>query len=272
MHWYWIVPCILLALVILYLLSLMGRKGNPGLQKLRGFAYAHRGLHRPGRPENSLAAFRAALSKGYGMELDVHLLKDGTLAVIHDSQLLRTTGAPGRIEDLTREELAHYRLEGTQETIPTFQEVLTLVDGRVPLIVELKSSVKNCKKLCRATCDLLAQYRGVYCIESFDPRCVFWLRRHRPDIVRGQLAENYFRTPGSKLPWLLKAVLGGNMLNFLTLPDFVAYRYQDRKRLGNFLVRRFYGVQGVSWTLRSQQEYDTAVQEGWLPIFENFEP
>ena len=85
-----------------YLLALKGRTGHPGLGELRGWNYAHRGLHGAGVPENSLAAFRAAVEHGYGAELDVHLLKDGGLAVIHDSRLERTTGKPGKVEELKR--------------------------------------------------------------------------------------------------------------------------------------------------------------------------
>ena len=115
----------LLALLT-YLFMVRGRKGHPGLENLRGWNYAHRGLHNENRPENSMAAFRAALEHGYGIELDVHLLKDGNLAVIHDSDLKRTTGAEGKIEDLTTQQLSLYHLEGTDQTIPTFREVLDL--------------------------------------------------------------------------------------------------------------------------------------------------
>ena len=113
-----IVLAALLLIAILYVLSTMGRKGHPDLPKLRGWAYAHRGLHGNGVPENSMEAFRRAKKAGYGIELDIPLMKDGNLAVIHDSLLVRTTGAEGRIEDLSTGELKHYKLEGTEETIP----------------------------------------------------------------------------------------------------------------------------------------------------------
>ena len=90
---------IILILFLLFVLSTMGRRNHPGLEKLRGWNYAHRGLHGNGCPENSMAAFRKALDHGYGIELDVHMLADGNLAVIHDSLLKRTTGMEGRIED-----------------------------------------------------------------------------------------------------------------------------------------------------------------------------
>lgn len=262
---------IALILILLYILALRGRTKHPGLSQLQGHRYAHRGLHDKQKPENSLAAFQAAVDHGYGIELDIHLLKDGTLAVIHDSLLKRTTGAEGRVEDLTQEQLSHYHLEGTDQTIPSFSQVLEVCQGKIPLIVELKCVDNNFAQLTEAACQILDGYDGVYCMESFDPRCIHWLRKNRPDIIRGQLTENFLAAKSS-LPWILRFVLTKQLLNFLILPDFVAYKYADRKRLGNFLVRKLWGVQGVSWTIKTQEEYDTAVKEGWLPIFEDFTP
>ena len=262
---------ILLFLTIVYIGSVGGRVGHPGLNSLRGWSYAHRGLHSSGIPENSMAAFRAALDGGYGIEFDLHLLKDGNLAVIHDSLLKRTTGADGRIEDLTTADLKNYHLEGTEETIPTFQELLDLYDGKAPLIVELKPVDGNHAKLTETACRMLESYKGVYCIESFDPRCILWLKKNRPKIIRGQLAENFFKS-GSIMSSTLKIVLTHSLTHFFTMPDFTAYKFADRKNLSTLICRKLYGVQGVSWTLRTKEDYDAAVREGWLPIFENFIP
>lgn len=261
----------LLVLCLVLVLAVMGRTGHAGLSELRGWSYAHRGLHGEGFPENSMAAFRAALEAGYGIELDVHLLKDGSLAVMHDSSLKRTTGCDGNIEDLTAERLSDYRLQGTAETIPLFGDVLSLFAGKAPLIIELKSFGGNYAALTEAACAMLDSYQGAYCVESFDPRCVYWLRKNRPDIIRGQLSENFLAS-SIRQPWLLKFAVTFNLFNFLTMPDFIAYRYSDRRTLTNAITRKLWRVQGVSWTLRSKEEYDTAVREGWLPIFENFRP
>lgn len=260
---------ILLILVALYLLSLRCRRGHKGLAQLQNWKYAHRGLHDETLPENSMAAFQAALASGYGIELDIHLLKDGNLAVMHDSSLKRTAGADVLIEDLTTDDLGKYHLNGTAETIPAFSQVLELFSGKAPLIVELKTAGKNYAQLAEAACNMLSSYDGPYCIESFDPRCILWLKKHRPDIIRGQLAEN-FLTVKSTVPWILRFLLTHQLLNFLIVPDFVAYKFEDRKNLGNFLVRKFWGVQGVSWTIRSQENLKTAEKEGYLPIFEGF--
>lgn len=262
---------ILLFLAMLYIGSIGGRIGHPGLKALRDWNYAHRGLHGEGCPENSMAAFRAALEAGYGIELDIHLLKDGNLAVIHDSLLKRTTGCDGRIEDLTTEDLKNYHLENTAETIPTFRELLDLYAGKAPLIVELKPVDGNHAALTEAACAMLEDYSGVYCMESFDPRCIYWLKKNRPQIIRGQLAENFYRN-GFGLSAALKVIMTHSLSHFLTMPDFTAYKFDDRKNLSTFLCRKLLGVQGVSWTLRTKEDYDTAVKEGWIPIFENFRP
>lgn len=262
----------LLALVLLWLLALRCRRNRPGLADLRNWSYAHRGLHGPGVPENSMAAFRAALDGGFGVELDIHLLKDGNLAVMHDSLLNRTTGRAGRLEDLTIGELKDYSLEGTAETIPEFGEVLDLFGGKAPLIIELKSADGNHAALTEAACKLLEGYPGPFCMESFDPKCVAWLRKNRPDIIRGQLAENFFRSRND-LPDHLKFLATNLLFNFLTVPDFIAYKFADRNTTpSTVLCRKLWGAQGVSWTLRTREEYDTAVSEGWLPIFEGFLP
>lgn len=252
----------------LYVLSTQGRTGHPGLAALHNFKYAHRGLHDAERPENSMAAFRAALEKGYGIELDVHLIKDGNLAVIHDRSLLRVTGKEGNVTDLTTEELADYHLSGTDETIPTFRQVLDLYAGKAPLIIELKSN-DDVEALVDTAVKATEGYEGPYCMESFDPRCVYVLKKKYPHIIRGQLTEDFFRS-GSKLPAPLKWALKHQALNFLTMPDFVAYKYRDLNTFSNTLVRKFWGVAGVAWTLQSQEELSDAMAKGWIPIFENF--
>ncbi len=255
---------------VIYIFILKGRTGHKDLPKLQGWHYAHRGLHSEGIPENSMAAFRAAKEAGYGIELDVHLMKDGNLAIIHDSSLERTAGADVAIEDLTVADLEDYRLEGTDEKIPLFSQVLELYKGEAPLIVELKAAGKNVDALCSATCDMLADYNGAYCLESFDPRCVSWLRKNRPELIRGQLSENFFKSKTSKLPWFLKFLMKYNFFNVATRPDFVAYKFADRKNISIFICRKIWKLQGVTWTIRTPEDHQTAVDEGWISIFENF--
>ena len=256
----------------LYLLAIMCRSTHAGVKHLYGWSYAHRGLHGNGIPENSMAAFKAALDHGYGIELDIHLLKDGNLAVMHDSLLNRTTGQPGHIEDLTTEELKNYRLEGTDETIPEFMDVLTLYNGKAPLIIELKPERNNQNQLAEAVCRMMDTYTGVYCLESFDPRCMAWLKKNRPDIIRGFLTENFTKTRND-LPEYLRFALTHCLTNFMCVPDFVAYKFADRNDSISFRVcRKLWKAHAVTWTLKTREEYDTAVKEGLIPIFEGFEP
>jgi glycerophosphoryl diester phosphodiesterase len=263
---------LLLIIAILYLFAIRCRKGHPGLKDLEGWNYAHRGLHGDGIPENSMAAFRASLARGYGIELDVHLLADGNLAVIHDSLLNRTTGQAGRVEDLKTEDLKNYHLEGTEETIPEFMDVLTLYNGKAPLIVELKPVDGNHAALTEAVCRMMDTYKGPYCLESFDPRCVAWLYKNRPDIIRGQLTENFFKSK-SDLPDYLKFALQHCLTNIMCVPDFVAYKFADRNdTISVRLCKKIWKAKTVTWTLKTKEEYDTAVKEGWIPIFENFIP
>lgn len=262
----------LLILIAVYLFAIRCRSGHPGVEKLRGWGYAHRGLHGNGVPENSMAAFKAALDHGYGIELDIHLLRDGNLAVIHDALLNRTTGQPGTIEELTTEQLKDYRLEGTEETIPEFMDVLTLYNGKAPLIVELKPEDGNHAALAEAACRMLDSYKGVYCLESFDPRCVAWLKKHRPDIIRGQLSANFVKEKGD-LPGYLKFAMAHLLVNIMGTPDFVSYKFQDRKCSPSiWLCLNLWKAEKVTWTIRSQEDYDTAVKEGWIPIFEYLTP
>lgn len=259
----------LIAMLCLYLWLIGGRVGHPVLRELRKWSFAHRGLHDAQKPENSMAAFRAALEHGYGIELDLHLMKDGNLGVIHDSNLKRVANADVRIEDLTVSDLSNYKLSETQEGIPLFDDVLALFDGKAPLIVELKCVDGNFDALCRAAMEKLDRYRGTYCVESFDPRVTAWFRKHRPQICRGQLNENWM---GKKLPvpGILRFFMTYHISNVYTRPDFIAYKFADRGAFGTELCRKVMGVAGVSWTIRTKEDYDTAVKGGWIPIFENF--
>lgn len=248
------------------------RTGHPMLEVLRKYRYAHRGYHdKPNIPENSMIAFRRALERGWGAELDVHLLKDGTLAVMHDASLKRTAGADVQIEDLTREELGRYRLEGTDQPIPLFDEVLELFEGKAPLIIELKSERGNHLALTEAVCQRLGRYHGDFCVESFDPFVLIDLKKLRPDICRGQLSQNFLLDRnGLSYP---KALVAANLgLNALTQPDFIAYKFRDREQACLRVCQRNWKAQIVYWTLRSKEELLEAEAQGALPIFECFDP
>ena len=238
------------------------------LQELLKHRYAHRGLHvKPTIPENSMAAFARAVEAGYGIELDLHLTRDGKLAVIHDASLKRTCGADLKIEDLTLAEAQSYPLEESDERIPAFSDFLKMVDGRVPLIVELKAEGRNEKALTDAAMRLLAGYKGMYCVESFSPAAVDYLKKTYPAVVRGQLAGALNKQ--KKTITTFQDILLKNLLvNLAGKPDFVAYRFEDRDQAA---FRRFGGAKFM-WTIRSYEDLKTCEAWGAAPIFERFDP
>ena len=247
-------------------------------EELSSYRYAHRGLHdnRTPAPENSLAAFRLAREWGYGSELDVHLTADDQLVVIHDSRLQRACGVEGIVEDKTLDELADLRLFGTREGIPTFASVLDVYEGGVgpcpPLVVELKTHGDNYAQLTRRVMELLDAHEVPYCVESFDPRVLWWLRRNRPEVVRGQLSENFLRDKDSDLGFVRGATHGALLYNVFARPDFVAYRHDHRRRVAVWLACRLLGARLVTWTIKSPAELAEVEEAGGVGIFEGFEP
>lgn len=266
-----IVLLVILALCVgLWLWAIAPGRGGD-FTKLKQYDYAHRGLHNKenGVPENSLKAFSLAASCGFGMELDLQLTKDRRVVVHHDHSLARTCGEDRLVSDLTLEALGQYRLFGTEEKIPLFSQVLQLVDGRTPLIVELKG-YNDPEVLCPLVMQELDGYQGLYCIESFDPRIVRWFRKNRPEIIRGQLMER-LKKGGSLTAF--QAFCGRNLLtNYLTRPHFEAYDFHARDVFALQVAKKLFGMQEVSWTLRTEGDYKKAKAMGNLCIFENIIP
>lgn len=269
-----IILCVLAALFLLWVLALRCRKGHPAWAVLERYRYAHRGLHDKARgvPENSLAAFRRAVEHGYGAELDLHLTRDGRLAVIHDNSLKRTAGADVKASELTSEELAQYRLEGTDEPIPFFEEVLPLFEGKAPLIVELKVDGGNAAALAQAACAMLDRYQVDYCIESFHPQAILWLKKNRPEICRGQLSQNFMKEEHTGLGALADFAMTNLLSSFLTVPDFIAYNHLHRRTPALRLARAVWGVREASWTIRTPEDLARCEADGCIPIFEQFQP
>lgn len=239
--------------------------------------YAHRGLHAEGIPENSLTAFAKARELGFGIELDVHLTLDGELVVIHDSSLGRVCGRSGVVEQLTLAELGECRLMGTDEGVPTLDEVLRLFDASgdttspaPPVIVELKTADGNAALLAERTIACIDRYDLSFCVESFDPRALGWLRAHRPDVLRGQLVRSFL---GDKDLGLARR-LGATALlgNVTARPDFIACRFRDRGLPAVRLACGRLGAHLVTWTIHSEREMLESEAEGAPVIFEGFIP
>lgn len=257
------------ALCLVYLWMIAPARKRPDDSHLRGWLYAHRGLHDATAPENSMEAFRRAAESGYGIELDVQRTRDDRLVVHHDGNLKRVCGVDKRIRDLTYDELTRVSLpDGSR--VPLFTEVLSLVNGRVPLIVEVKhngGAVGNAE----ATLALLRQYKGPYCVESFHPLAVRYFRKRAPEIVRGQLADGRPYRPGeaSLATWF---ALRSLLVNFLGRPHFIAYSVPEDRTLAMWLMKRLFKPLLAAWTIRDEATLSRARGVYRYPIFEGFLP
>lgn len=262
----------ILALAVLYLLAIMPRICNrPDTTLFQKIYFAHRGLHdnTSEAPENSMAAFRKAVEAGLGMELDVQVTKDGVPVIFHDFTLQRICGVEGKVVNHTYEELQTYTLCDSGERIPRLADLLEMVDGRVPLIVEIKAEtadVSGCVIIDR----LLQAYQGPYCIESFNPMVLWWFRRHRGDVVRGQLSSN-FRKEGEY--WnILYFAMTHLLFNFLTKPDFIAYNHKFSEEPGRRICRHLYRHPAAAWTIRCEKDLEALKDEYDVFIFDSFLP
>lgn len=230
---------------------------------------AHRGFHDEVNPENSLAAFARAAELGYAIELDLHLLADDTLAVFHDYDLERMTGQRGLITQLLKEDLAAYKLKDSDESIPTLAQVFSLIKGRVPLLLEMKTTKQNEKsaQVLKEQAALYAQeYEGKFWVESFDPSFLMALKEIAPKILRGQLAAQ-----GAILDREEAVKLARCAYNDLTEPDFIAYHINNPP-LNLFEPWRGQGLPIIGWTARSEAQWVEGKHLFDNIIFEGFRP
>lgn len=227
---------------------------------------AHRGLHNNHLPENSLGAFANAINEGYAIELDVQQIADGTVIVFHDYSLSRMTGKDGYTKNLIKAELGSYTLANTEYSIPTLAEVLELVDGQVPILIEVKNEGKV-GSLEKATYDLLKDYNGDFAIQSFNPYSLEWFKNNAPQIWRGQLSS-FFK--GENLSFGKRFALKRMLLNKkVSCPDFISY---NATNLPNLYVNRYKKLPLLAWVVRSQTEYMHVAKHCDNIIFEGFEP
>jgi len=217
-----------------------------------------------------MAAFRLAVEHQYGIELDVQLSKDNIPVVFHDYSLERICGINKKVRELTLQELQQLNLYQSKEQIPTFQSVLDMIDGQVPLIVELKVEATN-TSVCGIVATMLDQYKGLYCVESFNPLVLIWYKKSRPSIMRGQLSCNLIKDKeigNLSLHFILQHLL----LNFLTKPDFISFNYAHRKMLSFVLCHRLYKIPTFAWTIKSQEGLEESKKSFDFFIFDHFIP
>ncbi len=251
-------------------LTFMVAPEKPGKELKKPFFgrnIAHRGLHKRSQtiPENSIPAFKAASRIGYGVELDVHLTKDGKVVVFHDDNLQRLCGVDKDIQDLTYLELQEFSLHDTEHKIPLLTEALRAVGRQRPVIVELKQS-GNTKALAAKTYKIITEEGAQACVESFDPRSMRWFKKNAPHILRGQLAmpmKDYPETQGR----LKSFMLANTMFNFLSRPHFIAYKIGKKPlpvRLSELM-----GAMKVAWTSREwkhEARNDMVIFEYYRPV------
>lgn len=230
---------------------------------------AHRGLDNGSIPENSMAAFRNAIEKGYTIELDVQFTKDKELIVFHDDDLSRLTNDNRKVKDVNYQELKNLKLENTDEKIPTLKEVVEMVDNQVPLIIEIKDG-EDIIGLSEKTYNIMKNYKGRYAIQSFNPFILEWFKNNASEVIRGQLSGT-FREDAESLKFYEKFVLKNLLLNFKSKPNFIAYELDGVNNLSVKLLKgRNYPI--ISWTIENEEDMKKAYESTDNIIFDNILP
>ncbi len=246
-------------------MDVVKKKLNENFINLR---IAHRGLHSETVSENSMEAFRLAIERGYAIEIDVHLTRDDDLAVVHDSFLSRVTGKSGVVERLSTEELKDYRLRDGQR-IPMLTDVLRLVDGRVPLLIELKFRRSFNEKQADVLLAQLESYarKDMIAMQSFHPKAVKYLKEHSNEYSVGYLSSYGLIKNHNFLNYMLKALKFFRYMH----ADFVSY---DINYLPNKYVnaKRKRGIQVLAWTINSKEKENKARRYADNIIFEHIIP
>ncbi len=223
---------------------------------------AHKGLHNDaeGIAENSLSAFAGAMEQGYIIELDVSLTKDNQLVVFHDKKLKRLFGSDAYLKDTTYQELANFTLQNSSETVPLFSEVLSFVNGEVPLLIEIKNE-GDIGEMERMIYEELKDYQGLYAVQSFNPYTLKWFKENSPDVLRGQLSGSFIISDyeveyegTTRLPWYKKFLLSNLLLNFESKPNFISYEIENTD-IDTFVSLKKLGVPILGWTIETKEEY-----------------
>lgn len=230
------------------------------------YKLAHRGLHNEIFPENSLGAFENACTYGFAIELDVRLTSDGTPIIFHDPNTLRMCGVDKNINEISKDELDNYKLNNSKYSIPTLREVLDLVAGRTPIMIEIKPVAKK-DKIEEKVYTLIKDYHGDIAVKSFNPLSMIWFKKHAPNILRGMLSTyNLDEVPN--LPYLYKQIIKKLYLFNFIKPDFISY---DHNNLPNkYVTKRKVPV--LAWTITSKDTEDKIMQCADNIIFEGYIP
>lgn len=226
---------------------------------------AHRGLHDDNYPENSMPAYQAAIDHGFNIEIDVHLTKDGHIVVFHDDNLKRVCGVDKKVKDCTLEELKTYRLKGTEYTIPTFDEFLALVDGKVGVLCEIKGVIPWELGIAKATVERLKTYKGNIALQSFNFGAVIYCRRHDDVHAYGQLCTWGGDKINHWVDWLGKLIACK-----FSKPLFVAYDIRNAVKAKKYLDKaKADGKKLLCWTINSADKLALARKIADNVIFED---
>lgn len=234
---------------------------------------AHRGLHGNGAVENSLSAAKAAVDANYAIEVDLQLSKDGEVIVFHDKTLDRLTSEKGEVIARTAAELSAVKLKDTNDAIPSLDDLLKLVAGRVPLVLELKSPWNGDTTLAEKVADRLVNYEGPVAVMSFDPDLVVALKTFAPGLPRGIVAERWYLHPEWKFMSFWRKRYLGLLLHFMrTKPHFIAYAQFDLPALAPLIGRYIFGMPLLTWTVRLERERTRVSRWANQIIFEHIRP
>lgn len=232
---------------------------------------AHRGLYDNNSlaPENSMYAFNKAIEASYGIEMDIRLTKDKQVVIFHDDNMLRMTGKDINVNEADYCQIKDIKLLQSNETIPLFADFLALVNGKVPLIIELKCSVEDYNELCSLSHEILKDYQGIYCLESFNPYAMAWYKRNDSKQIRGQLSSGHFNN--IKNP-IVNFMMRNLLFNNLSRPDFIAYDHNYKNKLTFRLTRSIWKVKTVAYTVKDQDSYNDNKEVFDGIIFDSFIP
>ena len=266
----WIIITVL-ALFLLYIFLICPcLRSHPDKNLCKKLYVAHRGLHNidEGIPENSIKAFENAIKHNVAIEIDIHLTKDSKVVIFHDDNLNRVCGIDGIIEDMTLEQLSKCKLLGTEEKIPTLEQLLEICTDKTVLVIEFKCSPTAYKELCIKANEILSKHNVKYIVQSFNPLAMRWYKLNRKDICRGQLSSNFLRDK-SKKP--IEILCGFLLFNFFSRPDFISYNYQYKNNISRKICV-FLGAISAAWTIKSQNVLTKNLSEYDIFIFEDFLP
>ncbi len=226
---------------------------------------AHRGLHSKKAAENTLPAFKLAIANNHPIELDIQLLKDGSVVVFHDDDLRRLCGSDIPINSITLKQLKEFKVNG-KEKIPTLEETLALINGQVPVLVEIKNKKTSNQILHSEALEILKNYDGEFAVQSFNPMTVRYFLQHLPKVPVGLVSGSFSDT---KMNLVQKFYLKNVFDSYLVRPDFIAYEWSEIFSISNIILNKLFKVPIIAWTITTEEQKNDIKLLASNYIFEN---